>query len=197
MTTPAATPPLAGTEAADAAGDRAGLEGLRRPRRRQRRLVRDPGALDRLDHRAQRRRQDDVLQHAHRALQADRRADRLRRQRHLAPAPGPHHRPRHRAHVSEHPPVRDDDGGGERMVGQHARMRAGLFGSILRPPRVRREESDVRAKPRRRSATSGCRSASTTSWRSTSPTATSAASRSPARWPPSRGCCCSTSRPRA
>ena len=30
-----------------------------------------PGADDRLDHRAQRRRQDDVLQHAHRPLQAE------------------------------------------------------------------------------------------------------------------------------
>jgi len=34
------------------------------------------------------------------------------------------------------------------MVGQHARMRAGLIGSILRPPRVRREERDVRDKAR-------------------------------------------------
>ena len=32
------------------------------------------------------------------------------------------------------------------MVGQHARMRAGLFGSILRPPPVRREERRVRDK---------------------------------------------------
>ncbi|MBW3608577.1 MAG: ABC transporter ATP-binding protein [Actinobacteria bacterium] len=32
------------------------------------------------------------------------------------------------------------------MVGQHARMKAGLFGSILRPPRVRREERHVREK---------------------------------------------------
>jgi branched-chain amino acid transport system ATP-binding protein len=32
------------------------------------------------------------------------------------------------------------------MVGQHARMKAGLFGSILRPPRVSREEREVRAK---------------------------------------------------
>ena len=32
------------------------------------------------------------------------------------------------------------------MVGQHARMRSGLIGSILRPPRVRREERDVRAR---------------------------------------------------
>ena len=34
------------------------------------------------------------------------------------------------------------------MVGQHARMKAGLFGSILRPPRVRREEREVREKAR-------------------------------------------------
>jgi branched-chain amino acid transport system ATP-binding protein len=32
------------------------------------------------------------------------------------------------------------------MVGQHARMKAGLIGSILRPPRVAREERDARAK---------------------------------------------------
>jgi branched-chain amino acid transport system ATP-binding protein len=30
------------------------------------------------------------------------------------------------------------------MIGQHARMRAGMFGSILRVPRVRREEREVR-----------------------------------------------------
>jgi branched-chain amino acid transport system ATP-binding protein len=34
------------------------------------------------------------------------------------------------------------------MVGQHARMKAGLFGSILRTPRVRHEERDVRDKAR-------------------------------------------------
>jgi branched-chain amino acid transport system ATP-binding protein len=34
------------------------------------------------------------------------------------------------------------------LVGQHARMKAGLFGSILRPPGVRREEKDVRDKAR-------------------------------------------------
>jgi branched-chain amino acid transport system ATP-binding protein len=32
------------------------------------------------------------------------------------------------------------------MVGEHSRMRAGLFGSILRTPRVRREEREVREK---------------------------------------------------
>jgi branched-chain amino acid transport system ATP-binding protein len=34
------------------------------------------------------------------------------------------------------------------MVGEHSRMRAGLFGSILRTPRVRREEREVREKAR-------------------------------------------------
>jgi len=34
------------------------------------------------------------------------------------------------------------------LVGQHARMRAGLFGSIVRTPRVRREEREVREKGR-------------------------------------------------
>ncbi|HWH44097.1 MAG TPA: ABC transporter ATP-binding protein [Thermoleophilaceae bacterium] len=34
------------------------------------------------------------------------------------------------------------------MIGQHARMTAGLFGSILRPPWVSREEREVRAKAR-------------------------------------------------
>src|SRR4051794_26884701 len=32
------------------------------------------------------------------------------------------------------------------MVGQHARMKAGLFGSIVRPPYVRREEDATREK---------------------------------------------------
>jgi branched-chain amino acid transport system ATP-binding protein len=34
------------------------------------------------------------------------------------------------------------------MVGEHSRMKAGLFGSILRPPWVRREEREVREKGR-------------------------------------------------
>jgi branched-chain amino acid transport system ATP-binding protein len=34
------------------------------------------------------------------------------------------------------------------MVGQHSRMKAGLFGSIIRTPRVRKEEKAVRAKAR-------------------------------------------------
>jgi branched-chain amino acid transport system ATP-binding protein len=43
------------------------------------------------------------------------------------------------------------------MVGQHARMSAGLFGSILRPPAVRREELAVRDKAREMLAYVGLR----------------------------------------
>jgi branched-chain amino acid transport system ATP-binding protein len=34
------------------------------------------------------------------------------------------------------------------MVGQHSRMRGGIFGSVLRTPRIRREEREVREKAR-------------------------------------------------
>src|ERR1700745_366594 len=34
------------------------------------------------------------------------------------------------------------------MIGHHARMRAGLFGSIIQPPRVRREERQTRERAR-------------------------------------------------
>ena len=81
------------------------------------------------------------------------------------------------------------------MVGQHARMKAGLFGSILRPPSVRREEVEVRRRRARCSTYVGPIERTCTSrWPRTSPTATSAASRSPARSRPSPSCCCSTSR---
>ncbi|MCW3065159.1 MAG: transporter ATP-binding protein [Solirubrobacterales bacterium] len=43
------------------------------------------------------------------------------------------------------------------LVGQHARMKAGLFGSILRTPRVRREEKAVREKGREMLAFVGLR----------------------------------------
>ena len=49
-------------------------QGVRRAGRRQRRLVRRPAALDRVADRAERRREDDPVQHADRAVPADRRA---------------------------------------------------------------------------------------------------------------------------
>ena len=90
---------------------------VRRADRRQQRRLRYPTRIDRVAHRPERRRQDDVLQHDHRVLRPDRRGDQLRR-------PADHHRSRmdkvrskkhprsdgdgHRAHVPEHPPVRCD-----------------------------------------------------------------------------------------
>ena len=56
-----------------------GAEGVRGPGRRQRRRLHDPRARDRQPDRPERRRQDDVLQLPHGRLQADRRADRVRR----------------------------------------------------------------------------------------------------------------------
>jgi ABC-type branched-subunit amino acid transport system ATPase component len=83
------------------------------------------------------------------------------------------------------------------MVGQHARMHAGLFGSILRTPGVRKEEKLVRERAVEMLEFVGLRRTRTTSSRRTCPTATSAAWRSRARWRPSRRCSCSTSRRRA
>ena len=61
---------------------RRAAQGVRRPGRRQRRRLHDPGEDSIVEpDRPERRRQDDVLQHAHRRLQADVRVDRLRRRR--------------------------------------------------------------------------------------------------------------------
>jgi branched-chain amino acid transport system ATP-binding protein len=46
------------------------------------------------------------------------------------------------------------------MIGRHARMRGGLVGSILRPPRIRQEERDVRERARELLAYVGLRPAS-------------------------------------
>ena len=84
------------------------------------------------------------------------------------------------------------------MVGQHSRMRAGMFGSVLRTPRVRREEKEVaREGARDAAASSACARPSWIRSRRTSPTATSAGWRSRAPWPPIPRCCCWTSRRRA
>ena len=45
------------------------------------------------------------------------------------------------------------------MIGHHARMRAGLFGSIIQPPRVRREERKTRERARELLAYVGLREA--------------------------------------
>ena len=64
--------------------------------------------------RPERGRQDDVLQPAHRRLQADVGHDPLRRRRRHRQAAARDHRARHRPHVPEHPPLPADDGARER-----------------------------------------------------------------------------------
>ena len=157
-----------------------------------------PEKVDRLDHRAERRREDDVLQHADRALQAVARRCHLRRQEGDVEAARPDHRAGGRADVPEHPPVRDDVGGRER-AGRPARAPEGERlrfdpphaagaargeGGAREGARAARLRRRREAAPRRRVELS-------------EPTATSAGWRSPARSPRTRSCCCSTSRPRA
>jgi len=78
------------------------------------------------------------------------------------------------------------------LVGQHARTRGGLLGSILYFP-VRREEREAREKGRELLAYVGLRPESSTPPPPRCPTATSAASRSRGRSAPIRGSSSSTS----
>ena len=80
------------------------------------------------------------------------------------------------------------------LVGMHARLKGNLFEAILRTPRVRHEEADARERARELLEFCGLRAEGRGDRRGTSRTATSAGSRSRARSPPSRSCCCSTSR---
>ena len=79
------------------------------------------------------------------------------------------------------------------MVGHHARMRSGLFGSIFRPPRVRREERERASTPANCWPTSACASPSSTGWARSCRTETSGGWRSPVRWRPIQPCSCWTS----
>ena len=84
------------------------------------------------------------------------------------------------------------------MVGRHVRTRAGVLGAhaaqrARRAPKKRAIAQRARELLRLRRH----RRARARRWPSTCPTATSAAWRSPARWPPIRSCWRSTSRPPA
>ena len=89
-------------------------QGVRRPRRQPRRRLHRAGRIDRQPDRAERRRQDDVLQHAHGRLQADRGPRLLRRGRHDGQAAARVHAARDRADVPEHPALPEHDRARER-----------------------------------------------------------------------------------
>ena len=83
------------------------------------------------------------------------------------------------------------------LVGMHCRLHGGIIGSILRTPRVKREESEARDACARAPQLLRAPAAPRASARAPCPTATSDASRWPARWRRIRSCCSSTSRPPA
>jgi ABC-type branched-subunit amino acid transport system ATPase component len=72
------------------------------------------------------------------------------------------------------------------LVGMHCRLKANALGAVLRTPGVVREEREANARARELLDYVGLADRDD-----------SAAWRSPAPWPPSRSCCCSTSRPPA
>src|SRR5439155_503717 len=95
--------------------DRRPDEGLRRPPGRARSCAPGRGGRDRRPHRAQRLREDDLLQPHHGSLPGDGRADPVRPRTAGArrSRPPPHHGARHRPHVPEPAPLRSHDGSGE------------------------------------------------------------------------------------
>ena len=137
----------------------------------------------------------------------------------------PDHPARHRPDVPEHPAVPRDDRAGERHGRRRRPPQDQRARRAVPAYRVKAEEDELptRQLPRRSSrlrqdlrhlparargagrpaegAWSCCASSASptgpTSWRATCPTATSAGSRSPGRWPPSRSCSAWTSRPPA
>ena len=150
-------------------------------------------------HRPQRRRQDHLLQRDDRRLPADRGRGPLRRASRSASCKrfqitklG------HRPDVPEHPAVPEHDGAGERD-GRRRRPpphRRGL-GAAAAAASTTREEAEGQRAGAASCSSSWASASGPTSWPATCPTATSAGSRSPARWPPTRSCSASTSRPPA
>ena len=99
-------------------------------------------------------------------------------------AAGPDHGARRRAHVPEHPPVRHDVGGGERAR-RPARAPARVASSARSSARRASAQRGARRAARSRascSSTPASAAAASTTPPPTSPTATSAGSRSRARW---------------
>ena len=81
------------------------------------------------------------------------------------------------------------------MVGADAHHRTGAVGAALGLSWHRREEREGREQAEELLDFVGISAQRPARPRRTCPTATSAGWRSPGRWPPTRGCCCSTSRP--
>ena len=157
--------------------------------------VRHQARRDPRPDRAERRRQDHLLQRDHRRVPADLRHGDLRRARRSAASSATRSPARHRPHVPEHPAVRRDDRAGERR-GRHrrpapdlgARRACAHAAAPARGARGDRARGGAAAFRRHRQPRRG-------EGARTCPTATSAGWRSPGRWPPNRSCSAWTSRP--
>ena len=139
--------------------------------------------------RPERRRQDDVLQHAHRTAARGCRPDRIRRPRHRAPAGASPHSPRPRPFVPDPQRVPQPDDVRERACRRAGAQPASRTACGATPTRSRRSTpAHGRCWPlwdwriARPSPAPICRMASSGCWRSRS------------RWRRTRNCCCSTNR---
>ncbi len=83
------------------------------------------------------------------------------------------------------------------MVGRHVRTKAGLLGAVLRTPGPKAEEAAIAKRAHELLDYVGIGKYADCKSRTPAATATSAAWRSPARWPPTPSCWRSTSRPPA
>ena len=157
----------------------------------------NPGGQPVRRHRPQWRRQDDVLQHGFRLPAADRRDDRVRRQRYHHHAPGQDRSHGPGAHVPARAAFQGHDGRRERRGGipsrNHRRRGGRAFcvcpGSAARKPTFTRRPANCSTSsgsPIRPSRMPNC-----------FPMASSVFLKSRARSRQSRGCCCLTSRPPA
>ena len=177
---------------------------LRRPRRRQRAVVRRRAAQDHRADRPERRRQDHGVQLHHRLLQADRRHDAARRMPTAAhPARAAERFPdrqtgQGRAHLPEHPAVSRHDRAGKLDGGAAQRADARLGPHLSRADRRCRPVAPPRRAPIDRraagSSASGCSSAPTMP-PAICPMASSGGSKSRAPCAPSRSCSAWTSPP--
>ena len=109
----------------------------------------DPGGCDRQPDRAERRREDHVLQHDHRRLQADCRTDHRSTAQDITAKPPHAVTERGIGRTFQNIRLFQDMTALENvLVGMHSRLRGGIIGSILGTPKVKHEEAAAEVKAR-------------------------------------------------
>ena len=173
------------------------LRRLRRAAGGERGLPGRARGTDRRPHRAERRRQDDPVQRGQQAAARLRRAGLARRRGDHRSVAGGERPPRHGAHLPEPAHLREHGRTRERP----RRVSPAREGRVSSQAASACRSSAARRRRRGRAPWTRCDSSASTpspiSPRRVSPTGSSAWSRSPGRWRPSRACSCWTSRPPA